>query len=1051
MFRSRVWTTGLQAAAQVAYQLSDLLITYWLKNDTLGLARPTEPNLWGDQPKIVSPTHAQEALLALRAALHAGGFGSAFSMAPELCSAYQQLSKIALEQLPAVIHISTAKQPETPQIGDLSELMALRNAGWGLLMGGTVQEAHDLALIAHAAALYSRIPFLHAVEAQVGAASHALIEALNEAEIHCLIDDWALLSQRQTAITPERPEARVLAHNSKLGFESLQANRANYQQCAAIVAELLTRFEAATGRAYGLCDYVGASDAERVLVAIGSAAQTARPVIAALQAKGEKVGLITLRLLRPFPQEAFLASLPTSVKALAVLDSSYEPGALGPALFSDIGMCLLEAQQNGTWQHKLPKLSSGVYGLYGKPLSQALVGALFSELEQAQPKQHITLGIDDDLLGSSLRPSPWQPQPDPARHAALWYGLGQAALLEGIANAQSALGEADCQFQAHQLDNTAGYGLQWAAKGVPLPASVQAAELLICHKLEALEQHISKLVQGGKLLLNSGYVGKQIIGRLSPQVVEQIWLKQQELILIDAERIAEQTGQALEQVLWQAFLALSGIASDDQLLNKALIAIDRRQLLALQNDARPQPSHNNQDELFGPLLKGWPIPISAVPNDGRYPAGSAAYLPNNPSRNIAFWNGQNCNQCGICSAICPQGALQAKLVPNSLLSDLPSQIRSLLARFEGMDDYEYLLQVQAELCNGCGLCVEICPDSSLALRLQDDYSSEEQLKWSAFQNMPDYQPEQASQSSLKQLQFQPSFLKGPSDRASFALQAYLQLLAKVCGEQVILVYDPDLLGLEAPFSPWQPNARGRGPSWLACHWSETVELGHYLSQSLQTQAARARALLDTSQLLDPAKAAGVLELSQTYPSSAEALREALAQLKRDLATQIAHEPDQSTEAVQLLAQVDQLLPKQVWAILAAEKLQEADWQNLQRLIEAGSQLKLLLVCPESRLLERATSRLGETSYQAQIALAASPHQALHAFQTANSFAGSALVWAHSADPKQSDLSSIQQQQALHTSRAWPLKSRLPVPKAGCNCLAAPNCRCEARSNLQSSS
>lgn len=1042
MFRSRVCTTGLQAAAKVAYQLSDLLCISTFSRHELGLDSSEQGNLWGEQTKLLSDASAPEALLALRATLHAGGFASALLPVGQLMACYHQLSTIALEQLPAVVHLSTVKQPEKAQIGDFSELMALRNAGWGLLVGGSVQEAHDLALIAHAAALYSRIPFLHAIEAQIASASLALIEALSEEQLRSLIDAWALLSQRQTAITPERPEARLLALDSRLGFESLQASRASYQQCSAVLEELFARFAELTGRAYGLCEYVGANDAERVLVAMGTAAQTARPAVEALQASGEKVGLITIRLLRPFPQEAFLACLPSSVKRLAVLDSSYEAGAPAPALCSEIGACLLMALQNGAWQGALPTLCSGIYGLYGKALSQTQIGAVFAELERALPKQHFSLGIEDDLLGSSLRLNAWQPQPDVARHSAFWYGLEEAALLEALAVMGNELAEGELQLQAQRLADEGAYGLQWAAKGVALPASIDEAELLICPSLEALEKHYDKLAQGGRVLLISRYEDEQLIQHLSPQVAEQLWLKQQELLVFDAEDLAERSGQTVERLLWLAFCSISGLAEGDQRVKAALKRVERRQLLTQQGEYRPQPQRNDADELFEALLKGWPVPVSALPNDGRYPTGSSVYLLDEKTSKVAVWNGQNCNQCGLCSAICPQGALQAKLVASERLEQVPSQMRSLPARLEGLEGYEYILQVQPELCNGCGLCVEICPDASLELRLQPDYRSEEWIKWNAFQNLPDYQPTLSEQNTLKLLQFRASYLKAPADKASLALRACLHLLSKLGGQEAILVYDPALHSLNAPFSPWQSDARGRGPSWLACHWSETVELCHHLAECLAHQTARARALLAASSLQAAAALRQILEQQQERP---EALRQAVAQLKRQLADQIAEDPDPSSEDVQLLAQADQLIPKQIWGVLEAEKLRESDWHKLQALIEQGSHLKLLLICRDKAALERIPARLCQSCYQAQIALAANPYQAVQALQTAHRFAGSALIWACSVDPRQSDAHPHLMQPDARRAEAATKRPQ----KALCNCLSSIACRCASSAKSSS--
>jgi pyruvate-ferredoxin/flavodoxin oxidoreductase len=775
------WITvdGNEAAARVAYRLSEIIAIYPITpSSNMGelsdaWAAEKRPNLWGAVPTVVEMQSEGGAAGALHGALQAGALATSFTASQGLLLMIPNMFKVAGQQLPGVLHVS-ARAVATHALsifGDHSDVMSVRSTGWGLLCSGSVQEAQDLALVAHVSSLNTSLPFLHFFDGFRTSHEVSKIRALTDEHIRMLVDEQSISRHRGRALSPDRPVLRGSAQNPDVFFQSREAVNPFYFDAPTIVESAMERFEAITGRRYRLFDYEGARDAERVIVVMGSAAETVGETVAALVARGEKVGVLKVRLYRPFSAIHFVRALPASVKDIAVLDRTKEPGALGEPLYQDVVTAIAECLDNARTPFRFfPRIIGGRYGLGSKEFTPAMVQAVFAELTERAPRPHFTVGICDDVSFTSLPyvSSPTHESPGVVR--AVFYGLGSDGTVGANKNSIKIIGEeTDLHAQGYFVYDSKKSGsttvshLRFGPRPIRSAYLITEAEFVACHQWELVHRLdiLEYAAHGATVLLNTPFGPDDVWDELPRKVQQQILEKDLKLYVVDATSIAAKAGMGkrVNTVLQTCFFAISGVlpreraidairraakksyaskgdavvAANFAAIDAALDGLHEVQPGALTADEResthlPENAPVFVKQVTAALIAGLgdQLPVSAMPSDGTFPTGTTRWEKRNIAEVIPVWNEVSCIQCNKCVFVCPHAAIRAKAYDSELLEGAPATFHWCDYRgneFSGKpvgtgveathdtknNGVKYTLQVAPEDCTGCELCVEVCP------------------------------------------------------------------------------------------------------------------------------------------------------------------------------------------------------------------------------------------------------------------------------------------------------------------------------------------------------
>ena len=1071
---------GNEAAASVAYRLNEVCCIYPITPSSPMAELADEwasqgrPNVWGTVPAVVEMQSEGGAAGALHGALQSGALATTFTASQGLLLMIPNMYKIAGELTPAVLHVaarSLAAQGLSI-FGDHSDVMAVRQTGFALLASASVQEAHDLALVAQTTTLRTRVPFVHFFDGF--RTSHELntIELLSDDDLRALVPEELVRAHRGRALSPERPFIRGTAQNPDVYFQARETVNPFYARVPDVVEDAMARLAERTGRRYHVVDYTGHPEAERVLVVMGSAGETVRETVASLNAHGERVGVAQVRLYRPFPAQALAEALPGAVRDIAVLDRTKEPGSIGEPLFLDTVAALTESFGDGD-RAVMPRIVGGRYGLSSKEFTPGMVAGVFAELAQERPRRRFTIGIRDDVSRTSLDYDSSLDIEPPETIRAIFFGLGSDGTVGANKNTIKILGEEGLHAQGYFVYDSKKSGsqtvshLRFGPKPIRAPYLVQQAGFVGCHQFGLLDRVdvLGPAAAGATLLLNCPRPPEDVWNTLSRPVQEQILAKHVDVYAIDAGRIAREVGLAgrTNIVLQTCFFALSGILPREQAIEriKAAVAktygrrgaevVERNQAAvdrALDGLHRVEvPEQATASRGLPPVVpahapefvrtvtaemlagRGDELPVSALPVDGTYPSGTAAYEKRNISELVAVWDADLCIQCGNCSFVCPHSVIRSRYYDQVRLEGAPDGFRSAPLEAVGLPDARYTLQVYVEDCTGCELCVQACPvvapgdagRKAINLAPREPLVASERDNIAFFETLPAGDRSRVDFGTVRGTQFLEPLFEFSGACTGCGETPYLKLLSQLFGDRLMVANATgcsSIYGANLPTTPWTTDTDGRGPAWSNSLFEDNAEfgLGFRLAADRHTELARRR-LGELRDVIGAELVDEILAAPQLRESELRAQRERVAELKQRL------DRLDGANVSDLLSVVDHLVRRSVWIVGGDGWAYDIGSSGLDHVLASGRNVNVLVLDTEvysntGGQMSKATplgavakfAAAGKTMpkkdlalqviaygnvYVARVAMGADPQQTLSAFREAEAYDGPSLVLAYS--------------------------------------------------------
>jgi pyruvate-ferredoxin/flavodoxin oxidoreductase len=991
---------GNEAAADVAYRASEVIAIYPITpaspmgelSDAWAAAE--RPNLWGDVPEVVEMQSEGGAAGAIHGALQAGALATTFTASQGLLLMLPNMFKIAGELTPAVIHVAarTVATHALSIFGDHSDVMAARTTGWAMLCSASPQEAHDLAAVAHAATLESRVPFLHFFDGF--RTSHELNEVslLSDDELKWLLDDDFVRAHRSRALDPDHPVVRGTAQNPDVFFQAREASNPYHDLTPRVVQEAMDRVAQRTGRALHLFDYEGHPQAERVVVVMGSGRSAVADAVRALNASGERVGMVQVRLYRPFDTEALVAALPSTVRAVAVLDRTKEPGAPGEPLFLDVAASIARSGRS------VPVLIGGRYGLSSKELTPPMVTGAFKELDAPRPRHGFTVGIVDDVTHLSL---PYDRAPIVERDgvfAAVCFGLGSDGTVGANKATAKIVGERTPRHvQGYFVYDSKKSGsmtishLRFADEPVDAPWLVQQAQLVACHQFGFLDRVdvLAVAAPGAAVLLNSPYGPDEVWERLPREVQATILERHLRLFVIDAAAVSEDVGLGgiVSTVLQTCFFELAGLLPSPEaaVAIKAAIAGAYGSLGAEVMEA----NHRGVDvalhalhevDVSSRVASGQPrtevavdgasaferrvtaqiiagrgelLPVSALPPDGTFPVGSAHLEKRGTAREIPSWDAGICIDCGKCAIVCPHAAIRMRLLDVDSLAGAPDTFLSKVPKDAGAPAGARLtVQVAPDDCTGCELCVHVCPakdrdgDGHRALEMVAKLPvlERERASWAFLESVPEPTEGRPVPATVRAAQLRKPLFEFSGACAGCGETPYLKLLTQLVGDRLLVANATgcsSIYGANLPTTPWSADADGRGPAWANSLFEDNAEFG--LGMRLAVDARRREAVHRLTRLvgtLGDELVRGILDADQTTEEGITAQRHRVVELRRRL--EDVTEPD----AIDLLVVADDLVERSVWIVGGDGWAYDIGFGGLDHVLSSGANVNVLVLDTE---------------------------------------------------------------------------------------------------------
>jgi pyruvate-ferredoxin/flavodoxin oxidoreductase len=990
---------GNEATAYVAHKVSEVIAIYPITpSSTMGeyadeWSAHKRANIWGTIPLVTEMQSEGGAAGAVHGALQAGALSTTFTASQGLLLMIPNMYKIAGELTSTVFHVSARSLAvhALSIFGDHSDVMATRTTGFALLASCSVQEAHDLALIAHASTLQSRVPFLHFFDGFRTSAEVNKIELLSDDEIRSMISDELVQAHRARALSPDHPFIRGTAQNPDVYFQGRETVNTFYADCPAIVQKTMDSFAATVGRKYNLFDYAGAPDAERVIILMGSGAETAGETAKFLSEKGEKVGVIKVRLYRPFSNEHLLKALPETVKTVAVLDRTKEPAAAGEPLYLDVVNAIFESGRQ-------IKVIGGRYGLSSKEFTPAMVKGVFDVMLKPDPKNHFTVGITDDVTHTSLEYDPDFNIETPDITRAVFWGLGADGTVGANKNSIKIIGEeTDNYAQGYFVYDSKKSGgntishLRFGPKPIRAPYLISHAQFVGCHQFNFVERFdvLKFAMQGGVFLLNSLYGPDEVWDYLPREMQEVILKKKLRFFVINAYEVAKNTGMGvrINTIMQTCFFAISGVLPRKEAIsqikksikktyskfgeatvNKNYLAVD--QTVANLHEVNltgksatstitrrphvpeqaPEFVRNVLGKIIG--LEGDDLPVSVFPVDGTYPSGTTQWEKRNISLEVPEWVPDLCIQCGKCVFVCPHSVIRAKIYEPQYLNQAPAAFKSLDAKFKEFPDTKYTIQVSVEDCTGCGLCIEACPAKdktevgrkALNLVEQPPIREQERLNWEFFQSLPVVDRSLLNIRTLKNSQLLEPLFEFSLACTGCGETPYVKLLTQLFGDRLMVANATgcsSIYGGNLPTTPWTVNQDGRGPSWSNSLFEDNAEFGFGFRLTLDKQIEYARELLpQLANLLGEPLVTGLLNADQSNEAGIKEQRERVALLKSRL--QGVKDP----RARDMLSLADVLVRKSVWIVGGDGWAYDIGYGGLDHVIAMGRKVNLLVLDTE---------------------------------------------------------------------------------------------------------
>ena len=995
-----------EAVANVAYRLNEVIAIYPITPSS-GMGEFADawsaakiPNLWGTVPLVAEMQSEGGAAGAVHGALQTGSLTTTFTASQGLLLMIPNMFKIAGELTPAVIHVSARSlaYQALSIYGDHSDVMAIRMTGFAMLASRSVQEAQDMALIANAATFKSRVPFLHFFDGFRTSHEVNKIEQLNEDDMRAMVDEDAIRAHRERALSPDHPVLRGTAQNPDVYFQGRETVNPYYNACPGIVQEMMDKFAALTGRAYHLFEYAGAPDAEEVVVVMGSGAETCEETANYLNQHGRKVGVVTVHLYRPLSVKDLMNALPATTKVIAVLDRTKESGAAGEPLYQDVVTAISEGISTGIAPFKTaPRIIGGRFGLSSKEFTPAMAKAVFDEALKAQPKNHFTVGINDDVTFTSLDYDPNFEILDPQTVQCVFFGLGADGTVGANKNSIKIIGEeTDNHAQGFFFYDSKKSGtitishLRFGPKPIRAPYLIGKAQFVACHQFSFLERidMLRYALPGAVFLLNSLYSSDEVWEHLPCEVQKDIIEKKLRFYNINAYEVAQATGMGgrVNTIMQTCFFAISGVLPrelaiaeikksikktygkrGDAVVQMNFAAVDQtlehlhevKVPLTVTSQLTRRPAMSAQApefvrETLGKILifEGDNVPVSQMPVDGTFPTGTTQWEKRNIALEIPVWEPDLCIQCGKCSFVCPHAVIRMKVYEPALLAGAPATFKSMDAKFKELPGTKYTLQVAPEDCTACGLCIEVCPakDKSQvgrkAINMADQLPlrEAERENWDFFLSLPEGDPCATNPTTVKNSQLLQPMFEFSGACAGCGETPYVKLLSQLFGDRSVIANATgctSIYGGNLPTTPWAKNNVGRGPAWSNSLFEDNAEFGMGMRLTLDKQGEFARELVQLlASQIGEALASAILDADMTNESGIRGQRERVVLLKQKLSEL------QDPRARKLAEIADVLVRKSVWIMGGDGWAYDIGYGGLDHVLASGRNVNVLVLDTE---------------------------------------------------------------------------------------------------------
>ncbi len=1004
--RGPIMVDGNEAAASVAHRLSEVIAIYPITpSSPMGeladaWSAQGRTNIWGQVPEVIEMQSEGGAAGVLHGAVQTGALGTTFTASQGLLLMIPNMYKIAGELTPAVIHVAarTVATHALSIFGDHSDVMAVRQTGWAMLCSSSVQEAQDLALVAHAATLASRVPFLHFFDGFRTSHEVNKIEALSDDDLRALLDEDLVRAHRGRALTPDRPVLRGSAQNPDVFFQAREAANPFYLAVPDITQAIMDRLAERTGRRYHLFDYVGHPEAERVVVLMGSAVGAVEETVEALVGRGERVGLVKVRLYRPFSGPALVAALPPTMRAVAVLDRTKEPGAPGEPLYQDVVTALAEEVTAGRARFaRLPRIIGGRYGLSSKEFTPAMAAAVFAELEREEPKNHFTVGIVDDVTHTSLPVDGGFSTEGQDTVRAVFYGLGADGTVSANRNAIKIIGQRTPLFaQGYFVYDSKKAGsvtvshLRFGPRPIRSTYLIDRATFVACHQFHFLERmDVLRVAEpGATFLLNSPYGPDEVWGRLPVEVQQQILDKALRFFVVDASRVARQVGLGgrINTVLQTCFFALANVLPveeaiaaikeaiqetygklGDVVLEKNFAAVDAA--LAALHEVKvpgavagdlhrlppvPAEAPDFVQRVTARMIAGEGdlLPVSALPVDGTFPVGTARWERRSIAQEIPIWDPSICIDCAKCALACPHAAIRMKVYDPAALEGAPPGFPSKVWKARDLPGMVMTIQVAPDDCTGCGICVDVCPAKSkedvshrsINMEPKAKHLERERANWEFFLTLPPVDRARVRVDTVKGSQMLEPLFEFSGACSGCGETPYLKLLTQMFGDRILVANATgcsSIFGGNLPTTPWSAGPDGRGPAWSNSLFEDNAEFGLGMRLALDRQEAEARRLLEAlAARAGEDLARAILEEPQEGEAGIRRQRERVEELKARLGRL------DGPEASRLLAVADALVRKSVWIVGGDGWAYDIGFGGLDHVLASGRDVNVLVLDTE---------------------------------------------------------------------------------------------------------
>jgi len=997
---------GNEAAASSAFRINEVIAIYPITpSSNMGewadeWAAQKRQNVWGNIPTVVEMQSEGGASGAVHGALQGGALTTTFTASQGLLLMIPNMYKIAGELTSLCMHVAarTVATHALSIFGDHSDVMACRQTGFALLSSGSIQEVHDFAAIGSAATLEARVPFLHFFDGFRSSHEVSKIAQLSDDDLRFMMDEKRIEAHRKRALSPDHPILRGTAQNPDTFFQSREACNGYYDACAAIVEKTMEKFGKRTGRGYKLFEYVGAPDAERVVVLMGSAVETAHETVEWMAEKGEKVGVLKVRLYRPFSVSHFISALPKTVKAIGVLDRTKEPGAIGEPLYLDVVSAVREARDAGKSPFaKDPIVTGGRYGLSSKELTPAMVKGVFDELKKDRPKTHFTVGIKDDVTNLSL-PYDEALDIDPAASRAVFFGLGADGTVGANKNSIKIIGEeTDNQAQGYFVYDSKKSGavtvshLRFGPKPIRSPYLVKAANFVACHQFEFVDKLdvLAPAMDGAVFLLNAPFEHEKVWDALPLEMQEQLIEKKLKFYVIDAYSVAKDTGMGtrINTIMQTCFFAISGVLPRDEAIAQIKKAIEKtygkrgaevvkRNFAAVDSTLehlhevkvpakatatrRRPPTVSEEAPDFVKKVeavmlagKGDLLPVSAFPVDGTWPVGTTQWEKRNIALEIPEWDESICIQCNQCALVCPHAAIRAKVYEPEHLAKAPKAFKSVdFKDLKDLKGYKYTIQVAPEDCTGCELCVNVCPakdksnpkHKSINMVPQRPIREQERENYSFFLDLPEIPRDKIKRIDIKGSQFFQPLFEYSGACSGCGETPYVKLLTQLFGDRAIIANATgcsSIYGGNLPTTPYTANKDGRGPAWSNSLFEDNAEFGLGIRLAVDFASEQAQSLVKKlSGQVGENLVKEILEADQSNEAGIALQRQRVALLKTDIAKV------KGDEARRLETLADYLVKKSVWAVGGDGWAYDIGYGGLDHVLAMGRKINILVLDTE---------------------------------------------------------------------------------------------------------